>query len=208
MSKREAEAGFAIGFYGEDIIESNSEERFKDTTASEKRDMLSSGFVDKRGRVTPKGWDQINEDMVKIERNSVAWMRKKFGAVRDDGHDSYSDLVGNFWFDPSNPDQADLVELAANTGRQERIDMVDTSFGDLGRTAFDGISDFGASVLGGQITFFDVKPEDMEIIEETLERQRKRSSKRSAHEAPMRAVRSPVREHAYPPAPRRLPRSR
>jgi hypothetical protein len=158
-------ARFAIGLYDQGIIKDNA----RDADPEQKQETLSSGFTDKRGEITRKGWDQINEDTVRIERNALAWMRQKFGTVRDDGHDGHDDLVGSFWFDPHNPEQADLIELAADTGRQERIDMVDTSFGDLGRTAFYGISDFGASVLGGAITFFDVKPEDMEIIEETLE---------------------------------------
>ena len=58
--------------------------------------------------------------------------------------------------------------------------MTDSSYGDLASTAFDGISDFGASVIGGGITFFDVKPDDMEAVEQTLEQEQRRG-KRSVH---------------------------
>src|SRR5208337_1110115 len=84
----------------------------------------------------------------------------------------HDDLVGTFWFDPRNPDQAWLIQLATNN---ERVDMVDTSYGDLGDTAFNGVSRFGGLILGGGITFFDVKPEDMEVVEQTLEHERRRS---------------------------------
>lgn len=121
--------------------------------------------MDSKGDITRKGWDQINEDMDRVEANTLAWLRFTFVAVRDEGHDSYGDLVGMLWFDPNNYEQARLVELASQDGgRGERIDMVDVSYGDLGNTAFNGISDFGASVLGGQVTFYDVKPEDMEAL--------------------------------------------
>jgi len=105
---------------------------------------------------------------VRLERNALAWMRATFNSVRDDGHDGHDYLVGSFWFDPTDPNQAYLVDLASPGN--ERIDMNDASYGDLANTVFNEVSSFGASVLGGQINFFDVKPEDMEIIEETLER--------------------------------------
>jgi hypothetical protein len=167
-SGRDADAGFAVGVHDQGIIESNAEDAFREADPDEKQIQKASGFVDNGGAITKKGWDQINSDIAQIERNAMTWMRKTFKDARDEGHDSHGELVGTFWFEPTDPKQAYLVELAANSGRQERIDMVDLSFGDLASTAFDGVSDFGASVLGGQITFFDVKPEDMEVVEKAL----------------------------------------
>ena len=185
--KHEAEAGFAIGVYDEGILESNADERFgrhgdvADRQRAEGEGLINTDNGTKAVTITQKGWDQLNEDIRRIEANALNWMGRKFIQVRDEGH-GQDDLVGTFWFDPTDEEQAWLVDLAADTGRQERIDMVDTSYGDLANTVFDGVSDFGASVLGGGITFFDVKPEDMEVVEQTLEHERRRST----HEAPRR----------------------
>jgi hypothetical protein len=168
---REAEAGFAIGTYAQDHIEENARER-ADSRYGDREwtdDMVRLGLMEPDGTITERGWEQLNGDISKIERNSLAWMRRTFKHVRDDGHDSHDDLVGNFWFDPTNYDQAWLVDLAsASPGRSERIDMNDASYGDLANTVMEGVSALGGSVLGGQITFFDVQPEDWETIEETL----------------------------------------
>jgi len=130
-------------------------------------------MVDREGEITPKGWDQLNDDVDRLENNSLAWLRRKFKGVRDEGHGQYDDLIGTLWFDPTNLEQANLIDLAADTGANERIDMVDSSYGDLADTAFDGVSWFGSFVLGGHVTFFDVKPEDMEIVQETMDRWRR-----------------------------------
>jgi len=175
----EADAGFAIGVYEQGIIESNADDRFgrsgdpEDRKWAEEEGLFNSDSGTREGTITEKGWDLLNDDVAKIEKNAMVWMKRKFLDARDEGHSD--DLVGTFWFDPKNPDHAQLVDLAADTGRQERIDMVDLSYGDLAHTAFDGVSDFGGMVLGGGITFFDVKPEDMEVIEQTLEVQRRGS---------------------------------
>lgn len=180
-SKREADAGFAISVYHQDHIEENAHERadarYGDPEWTE--EMVRLGLLTKRGEITNKGWDQLGEDIDRLERNSLAWMKRTFGHVRAEGHDSHDDLVGTFWFDPTNYDQAWLVELASSSpGRSERIDMSDASYGSLAHMAFDGVSDFGASVLGGQITFFDVSPETWETIESTTSGPRRRGPAR------------------------------
>jgi hypothetical protein len=169
---READAGFAISVNDQRDIEDNAHSTFgpKHGEQEDRDRAMKAGVVDSEGRITQKGWDQLGNDITRIERNSMAWMRKTFVSARDEGHDKYSDLTGSFWFDPANHEQARLVELAADTGRQERIDMQDSSYGDLANAAFTGVSDFGSSVLGGSITFFDVKPEDMDALVATLDR--------------------------------------
>jgi hypothetical protein len=169
---REAEAAFSVGFHPDDVVEANAEDSYAEDPA--RATALRAGFIDEQGAITRKGWDQLSDDVMRIERNAMAWMRKKFLHVRDEGHGSFDDLVGTFWFDPTDPEQAALVELAAQEGRQERIDMQDASYGDFAHTAMDGVSDFGWSVLGGAIYFDHVEPEDMEIIERTLETERKK----------------------------------
>jgi hypothetical protein len=189
-SRREAEAGFAITTYDQRTIEGNALERFgpKWGDPEDLRKAMGDGWVDANGAITQAGWDQLIEDINQIERNAMAWMKGTFTDARDEGH-QHDDLVGTFWFDPADYEQARLVELASDIGRHERIDMVDASYGDLADSAMNGVSDFGASVLGGHITFFDVKPEDMEALTVTLERrahgrlrpaQRKRATQRKS----------------------------
>lgn len=202
LSRREADAGFAITTYDQRTIEDNAWERFgpKWGDPKDRRKAMDDGWVDASGAITQAGWDQLNDDVHQVERNAMAWMRGTFTDARDEGHGQYDDLVGTFWFDPDDYEQSRLVELAADTGRMERVDMNDASYGDLAYTAFDGVSDFGAAVLGGHITFFDVKPEDMEALTATLDRRtaprklpRKRAPQRksTARRTPQR--KSPTR---------------
>ena len=103
--------------------------------------------------------------------NSLAWLRKHFVNARDEGHGGHNgdELIGTFWFDDEDPEQADLVEL----GMDDRIDMSDSSYGALADYAWKGVSSFGASVLGGQINFFDIGKDVLEKVEETADRARR-----------------------------------
>ena len=78
-------------------------------------------------------------------------------------------LIGTFWFDPKKLKQAEMLL----TGVNERIDMVDTGFGDLGDTAWKGVSTFGQDVLGGAINFFDIPKDALDEADETAERVRR-----------------------------------
>jgi len=185
----EAKAGFAIGTYAQDHIEVNAREHSDPRHGDPEwhTEMVHLGVMTADGEITDKGWVLLNRDTERLERNSLAWMKATFNSIRDDGNNRYDDLVGSFWFDPTNYDQAWLVELASSSpGRSERIDMTDASYGDLANTAFDGVSAFGGSVLGGAITFFDVKLEDMEIIEQTIEAQRRRRTSEARRHPPVR----------------------
>lgn len=181
--ENEAEAGFAISVYDQRHIEDAAHERFglRWGDKEDRERAQKDGMVDAEGRITQKGWDQLGDDIGRIEVNSMKWLRKRFLNARDDGHDQYDDLVGNVWFDPTDYEQARLIELASDTGRHERIDMIDTSFGDLGDVSLDGVSWFGGLLLGGAIYFFDVKAEDMETLTATLDAGEKRErAKRKA----------------------------
>jgi hypothetical protein len=170
QQKREAEAGFAISTYDQGLIEDNLHDRILEDPDFRKR-AAHAGLIDSKGALTFAGADLLSNDAYKLERNAVAWLTYKFRHIRVDGHDNHGDLIGSVWFDPTNQEHAYLIEIASGSpGRSERIDMADASYGDLAHTAFDGVHDFGASILGGAITFFDVKPEDWETIERTLER--------------------------------------
>jgi hypothetical protein len=193
--KREAQAGFAIGTYDQGLIEDNARDRADSRYGDpEWRDeMVHLGVLTRDGTITDKGWALLNRDMEHLEGNALAWMHATFNSAQDHGHGGHGgeELVGNFWFDPTNYDQAWLVELASDSpGRSERIDMTDASFGDLANTAFNEVSAFGSAVLGGQINFFDVQPEDWETIEDTVARGARGARRRGVgtEEAPRRAA--------------------
>lgn len=142
----EKSCGFAIAVYDERIIEENARERADDGETF-------GGLLTSDGTITDRGWAQLNDDSAKLERNALAWLRKNFVGAADQGHDSSGDLIGNLRYSARSKKQKELIEL----GVDERIDMIDGSFGDLSDTAFNGVSDFGQAVLGGQINFFDVE---------------------------------------------------
>jgi hypothetical protein len=190
--KREAEAGFAIGFYDQSHIEENLRERIDPRygDAHLRQEWAKEGWIDAKGELTYKGSERLSKDLSMMERNAMAWLTDRFRHIRVDGHDNHGDLIGSVWFDPTNEAHAYLIELASDPpGRGERIDMADSSFGDLANTAFDGVSNIGENVLGGQVNFFDVQSEDWETIEQTLERARRRPSggRPSRRDPPLRA---------------------
>lgn len=138
--------GFAIYTDPQSIIEANAEDKAQEFGAV-------PGLVTKDGKITNAGWDQLTQDINRIEGNALGWLKKKFDGARDDGH-SGDELVGSVWYDPTNKDQFELLKM----GVKERIDFSDTSYGGF-TTALDGVSDFGASVLGGGIVFYDCDEE-------------------------------------------------
>jgi hypothetical protein len=162
---REREGAFAIHVYDQRHIEDNARDTFgpENGEPEDRKEAMKADFVDADGEITPKGWDLLSVDIVKLEKNSFAWLRKKFRSAREEGYGRYDDLVGTFWFDVFDPVQAALVQL----GIDERIDMTDTSYGDLGDSVWHGTSKF-AGVLGGHITF-QVEADVIDEIEEVLD---------------------------------------
>jgi hypothetical protein len=153
----EYSAGFGISTWPEDMIEQGCEEHFGPRAkeygdTGGRRKFLRAKLINQEGGITPKGWEKLNADVMVLERNALQWLRETFAGARDDGHDNHGDLIGDLWFDPTNQRHLELLE----TGAEERIDMVDSSFGDLSNTVWKGVSPFGQAVLGGEINFFDV----------------------------------------------------
>lgn len=176
-TKTEASAGFAIGTYHEDVVQDNARERFGPDygDAAERARAVKAGLVDAKGKITDRGWKQLNKDIMTLESNALAWLRKTFGGASDQGHDAHGDLIGGLSFDPRNATQARNLVV----GKDERVDFSDASYGDFARKgAWKGVSRFGQEVLGGGINFFDVQPpEALEIAEETASRSPRRARK-------------------------------
>lgn len=167
------DGAFFITVFDERSVAENARDKFgpKHGEPDDRAQAMKHGWVDAVGEITPKGWDILNADIEKLERNSVAWLKNSFLSARDEGHGRYDDLVGTFWFDVANPKQAALVQL----GIDERIDMEDTSYGNLANHVWKGTSKF-AGVLGGHITF-QVEKDVAEEIETTLDKKLRRRSR-------------------------------
>lgn len=165
-----ADAGFAIHTDHEDVIKDNAREHFGPDygDAADRAKALKGGLIDAEGEITRHGWEVLNKDFRTLENNSLAWLRKVFGRASDQGHDSSGDLIGSISFNPRNATQAHNIVV----GKNERVDFSDASYGDFARSgAWKGVSNFGQSVLGGHITFFDIQPpEAFEIAEETADK--------------------------------------
>jgi hypothetical protein len=172
---RRGDCGFAISTADERLIEDNARERYSKEYGDQAtcHTLAKLELLEYDGTITPKGWKQLNRDTAALEKNAMQWLRNTFVWARDDGHDSHNDLVGAVGFDPKNAKHAELIDLASSSpGRSERIDMSDASYGDLALTVWAGVSDFGASVLDGAITFYDVDAGDRDAIEATLDAKR------------------------------------
>jgi hypothetical protein len=172
--KMEATAGFSVHTDHEDVIKDNARERFGPDygDSAERAKRMKAGLVDAQGKITDRGWEQLNKDFRTLENNALAWLRKTFGRASDQGHDSYGDLIGGLSFDPRSSKHAHNIVV----GKNERIDFNDASYGDFARSgAWKGVSTFGQNILGGHITFFDIQPPDaFEIAEETADRRKRR----------------------------------
>lgn len=138
--------GFAISTWAEDVIRSAAEE----LSRSELARAVRAGYMKNDYTITRKGWNKLNEDLIRLETNALSWLKAKFYGAEDHGHNDYGELVGSVWFDEKDPEQTELIDL----GELERIDMIDTSFGDLADSVWKGVSWFGQGLLGGQINFY------------------------------------------------------
>jgi hypothetical protein len=144
------DCGFVISTYDENMIRDIERDRTEENAGT--RNILHRmGLIDAANEITELGWAQLSRDILKLENNALAWLRDKFPVAYDEGHDSHGDLVGTVFFSTRSKLQMELIEL----GKDERIDMTDGSYGDLSKTVWQGVSDFGQDVLGGQINFFD-----------------------------------------------------
>lgn len=164
-----ADCAFGISTYEQRHVEDNARDRFgpRCDDRAEQRKMVKAKFITYEGDITPHGWDVLNADTDKLENNAMKWLKATFISASDHGHNN-DELVGSVEFDTSNENHCYLIELASmSPGRCERIDMCDASYSDLSCSVWTGVSDFGASVLGGQITFTAITPEAWEAIEAT-----------------------------------------
>lgn len=155
-AKTEKSCGFAISFGSEQMIQSTAHDFVEEHGVPKS----FRKFVTKDGKITPAGWQKLTEDILKVESNALAWLRKNFLRVRDDGH-AGDELVGSVWYDPADKEQLALIELASPApGRGERIDFKDSSYGGFSDSeSFKGVDDFGYQLLDGFIVFFDVDEE-------------------------------------------------
>lgn len=133
---------FSISTGEESNIDDRARERFglEGDDPERRQDYLRKNFVDKEGSITRKGWDVLSEDVGRLERNALEWLRKILEGATDEGHGDFGDLIGGFWFDARNPKQLEIVLAGVEHGISE------SNF-DLDPHAWKGVSDFGISLL-------------------------------------------------------------
>ena len=142
-------AMFDISTYPQHLIEECARERFAEPLLQDICQQFQSlGLIDAKGNITKSGWEILSDDCGTLERNSMRWLRQKFVSAVDHGHVDDA-LVGTVTFNPRSSTQRNLIEI----GENERIDMTDSSYGDLAKTVMRGVSEFGEMVLGGGIQF-------------------------------------------------------
>ena len=147
----EQSAGFAVRTYTQRQITDNAREKYGSSYGDpqERMEMVRGGFVNEQGAITVRGWKTLNEDIRHIERNAVGWLKKNFLSARDEGHGD-DELVGTVWYRPTDKKQTSMLMDGVEG---ERLDL--EGYKDLWRDAWAGVSEFGQSVLGGEIVFFD-----------------------------------------------------
>lgn len=144
----ERQLGFSIYTYGEDLIEDNARDKM-DVRYGEpefRSQVLKRRLMTADGKITERGWEVLNRDVLTLERNAMAWLRRTFRSAVDHGHDSYGDLVGYVWASLADREQRKLV-MQVMDGLDEKVELDDVP------DAFKGVSEFGRVVLGGAINF-------------------------------------------------------
>src|SRR5208282_5594863 len=125
---------FTVGLSDSEVAEDRAMEKFGQDYGdpNDREEAFKAGFIDREGKITEKGWEVLWSDGDKIEKSAFGWLKKKFANVSDVMHGDWpssGDLFdGHVEVDIDDPAQLDLLLLGVN----ERIDMDDTSYGDLG----------------------------------------------------------------------------
>ncbi len=142
--------GFAIGTSTQEVIDDNFREEFgRDATETD--------------------WDTLREDILQIERNAVNFLRRKLGAIRDEGH-SDDDLIGTCWVDWSNRAGLEYVHGYYEEWHPHALDT------ETGTALIEGTSRL-ASVIDPEISFFNIDPpDDMERLEAAISGQKGRTN--------------------------------
>jgi len=155
MSKREGSAGFDVNTYDEWRIKENARDRWNSYSQEDyAKPSKKAGYVTADGKITPKGWEQLTEDVLRIESNAVRWLADTFEGARDEGHGSADELMGTLWFDPEDETQVELINL----GEEDGFDFQDSSYGNtLPDVVYEGVSDFGGWLLDGSVRLFNIE---------------------------------------------------
>lgn len=128
------------------------------------QNVIEQNFEERRGREpNAKEWEQINKDVVTVEKNAVAYLNKVLGKVRDEGH-SGDDLIGSVWCPWTNKKGLEIIWTnREEEGHQDLSNEEDNAF-------FKGVSKVGTDAFGASFNFFNIEPEDMERLEQEFEK--------------------------------------
>lgn len=150
VRQRKMRAGFAIGTYDQRMLEDAVLEVFgPNAEPDERKEALKQGLISRAGEITERGWESLSEDIMTVERNALAWLRRHFKSVRDEGHTTNDDLVGSVWYDSTDKVSAKLVHEFHQPETMQLTDITELC---------DGTGLFGV-VIGGWLEFYDVSPD-------------------------------------------------
>jgi len=140
----ELDCGFSIGAGEEDVIERNFEERF--------------------GRYpTSDDWDQLNKDILTVERNGLKYLKKVLDFARGEGHDSTDDLVGSCSVKWSNKKGLETIyEHSEDAMYPHELSRDEES------VMIRGVSKLGISALDVRLYFYDIDIDDAERLDEEV----------------------------------------
>jgi hypothetical protein len=163
------QAKFTFGMSGEHDMDENAREKFGPDYGDpiDRKELLKKGLIDKNGEITSAGWDIIGEVIDRLEDNILGWLKKKFVKVSD-VYSVDNELNASVEFDAGDPDQVEHILLGIN----ERIDLTDSSYGDLAGVAWRGISHPLSYVIDGWGNFELRDPGLAEKLETRLEWER------------------------------------
>jgi hypothetical protein len=132
-------------------VEYNREDKDMDT-------LINAGLITDSGEVTQLGWDTLNEDSMKIERNVLNYLKETFVFASDEGHDSGGDLIGSLDINVNDSKQLEAID-GEFISENSRIIHSDNFTNEESIKFINGISDFGKMYLEVEIEYFDIPPE-------------------------------------------------
>ena len=99
-------------------------------------------------------WQTLIDDSMKIEQNTMKFLKSKLNWARDEGHDSYSDLIGSCDAERGTPGYDFIMYYSEqNRDGSDRLEM---------DCIYEGISDLGKKLIDVELFFFNVDNDEYE----------------------------------------------
>jgi hypothetical protein len=163
MPATEDEVEVAINIYTsyEEVVEDNVRELV--LYSGDEGKFIDEGLVTEDGEITEDGWDTLNNDFRIFENGLVRWLEEQGIKVIKDGHDSTNLLMCRAYFDKDNlEEQREVVYGEFINDDEEVLRFPDHFTWEEMVNIQEGMSEFGKSVIDGQIIIY-TDPLDEEL---------------------------------------------